>query len=259
MSLANQIIVVTGSTTGIGEAIARRAASQGARVMIHGTRERAARDVAESIRAANGEADYVVASLQEADAPARIIQQTIERWGGIDALINNAALTIRCDLEQADLEIFERTMAINVRAPLFLIREALPYFRQQGGGRVMNIGSINAYCGERPLLIYSMSKGAMMTMTRNLADAHGAEGLRVNQINVGWTLTPNEYALKRKEGLPENWHLQLPVSNAPSGRIFSPEEVAETVLYFLSSGAALINGAVLDLEQFPVIGRNPEK
>ena len=70
---------------------------------------------------------------------------------------------------------------------------------------MLNIGSINAYCGERNQLAYSISKGGLMTLTRNLADAHGTEGIRVNQLNVGWTLTPNEFALKMKEGLPEDW------------------------------------------------------
>ena len=77
---------------------------------------------------------------------------------------------------------------------------------------MLNIGSINAYCGERTMFAYSICKGGLMTLTRNLADAHGAEGIRVNQLNVGWTLTPNERALKMKEGLPEDWPSKLPRS-----------------------------------------------
>jgi NAD(P)-dependent dehydrogenase (short-subunit alcohol dehydrogenase family) len=150
-------------------------------------------------------------------------------------------------------------LAINLRAPLFLIRAALPHFRSQGKGRVLNIGSINSYCGERILLAYSISKGGLMTLTRNLADAHAAEGIQVNQLNVGWTLTPNEYKLKLEDGLPESWPYTLPKSVAPSGRIHSPEEIALAAIYFLSNEAALINGSVLDVEQFPVIGRNPTK
>ena len=99
-------------------------------------------------------------------------------------------------------------------------------FRKQGGGRILNIGSVNAYCGETNQCIYSACKGALMTLTRNLADAHGAEGIRVNQINPGWTLTPNERALKATEGLPSDWPSRLPVAYAPGGRLFSPDDVA---------------------------------
>ena len=98
-----------------------------------------------------------------------------------------------------------------------------------------------------------------MTLTRNLADAHGPEGLRVNHFNVGWTLTPNEYELKKKEGLPDDWPTRVPKAYAPSGRLLTPEEIAWAAVYFLSDEAALINGAVVELEQYPVIGRNPLK
>ena len=98
-----------------------------------------------------------------------------------------------------------------------------------------------------------------MTLTRNLADAHGAEGIRVHQFNLGWVLTPNEYALKMSEGLPEGWHTKVPKTYAPSGRLMSPADIAYAAVYFLSDEAALINGSVLDLEQYPMIGRNPVK
>lgn len=98
-----------------------------------------------------------------------------------------------------------------------------------------------------------------MTLTRNLADAHGAEQIYFNQLNVGWILTPNEFALKIREGLPEDWPSKLPKAFAPSGRLFSPQDVVWAAVFSLSDEAALINGAVLDVEQFPLIGRNPVK
>ena len=136
---------------------------------------------------------------------------------------------------------------------------ALPHFLKQRFGRVLNIGSMNAYCGERTMVVYSMCKGALMTMTRNLADAHGAEGIRINQLNVGWTQTPNETALKKTEGLPEDWPSRLPKTFAPAGRLLAPEDIAWAAVYFLSDEASLINGAILDMEQYPMIGRNPPK
>ena len=147
-------------------------------------------------------------------------------FGRIDGLVNNAAVKTRGGILDTDEEAFDRTVNVNLKAPFFLIRAAIPHFRRQGGGRVLNIGSINAYCGEISQCIYSACKGALMTLTRNLADAHGAEGIRVNQINPGWTLTPNERVLKATEGLPEDWPSRLPTEYAPGGRLFSPDDVA---------------------------------
>ena len=254
--LKEKVILVTGSGTGIGEGMARRFISEGALVMIH---DRHA-DVVQALASELGEcSSCVVGDLQDPKIPIGLIEQTVAHFGRIDGLVNNAAVKTRGGIEDTDEDAFDRTVAVNLRAPFFLIRAALPHFRKQGGGRILNIGSINAYCGETNQCIYSACKGALMTLTRNLADAHGTEGIRVNQINPGWTLTPNELALKATEGLPEDWPSRLPAAYAPGGRLFSPDDVASAAVYFLSDEAALVNGAVLDLEQYPMIGRNPAK
>jgi NAD(P)-dependent dehydrogenase (short-subunit alcohol dehydrogenase family) len=257
MRLKNKVILVTGSTTGIGEGMARKFAQEGARVVVHGLEEAAGRQVAADIVRQGGQAIYVPGPLTDPATPGQIIRSVVDHFGRIDGLVNNAASTTRGSLTTTDVKLFDHLMAVNLRAPLLLIQAALPHFQRQGGGRVLNIGSINSYCGHSNLLPYSISKAGLVTLTRNLADAHGAEGIRVNLFNVGWTLTPNEYELKKKEGLPENWPSQVPKSTAPSGRILSPEDIAWAAVYFLSDEAALINGATLDLEQYPLIGRFP--
>jgi NAD(P)-dependent dehydrogenase (short-subunit alcohol dehydrogenase family) len=256
MRLKDKVILVTGSTTGIGEGMARIFAREGARVMIHGRRKAAAEKLATEIGAGSS---YVLGSLEDAQTPARLITETVQHFGRIDGLVNNAAAITRSNLETTDSELFDRTVAVDLKAPFLLIQAALPFFRKQGTGRVLNIGSMNGYCGERNQFIYSICKGGLMTLTRNLADAHGTEGIRVNQLNVGWTLTPNEFALKMKEGLPEDWPTKVSKTYAPSGRILSPKDVAWAAVYFLSDEAALINGAILDVEQYPLIGRTPVK
>ena len=260
MRLKDKVILITGSTTGIGAGMARVCAREGARVIIHGTREAVGAKLVEEIRSAGGEAFFVAASLSDPDAASRLIDAAVAHGGGrLDGLVNNAAVMTRSDLETTTSQVFDDTMAINLRAPLLLIRAALPHFRRQGGGRVLNIGSVNGHCGERNQLAYSLSKAGMMTLTRNLADAYGAEGLRINALNVGWTLTPNEFELKKREGLPDDWPERLPRSLAPSGRLLSPEDIAWAAVYLLSDEAPLLNGGVLDFEQYPVIGRNPIK
>jgi NAD(P)-dependent dehydrogenase (short-subunit alcohol dehydrogenase family) len=259
MGLKDQVVLVTGSTTGIGEAIAHRAAGEGARVMVHGTREDAAREVVEAIRAKGGVAAYVVASLEEAGSAGVIMGRVIAEWGRIDVVVNNAATVPRATLETTSVELFDRIIAVNLRAPFLLAQAALPHFRRQGGGRVLNIGSINAYCGEKNLCVYSASKGALTTLTRNLADAYGIEGIRVNMLSPGWVLTKNEYETQLREGMPEDWPERLPKGLTPGGRLLMPEEIAAAAMYLLSHEAGLVNGTVMEIEQYPMIGRNPPK
>lgn len=254
--LSGKVILVTGSTTGIGEAMARAFVREGAKVMIHGLEI----DDSKSLSAELGDqTSFCGGPLEDPAVPAALIKETVHHFGGIDCLVNNAAAITRGNILTTEAEAFDRTITVNLRAPFLLVKAAFPHFLKQGGGRVLNIGSVNAYCGEPNQLAYSISKGGLMTMTRNLADAHGAEGLRVNQLNLGWTLTKNEYALKIREGLPNDWPGKVPRTFAPSGRLLSPDDIAWTAVHFLSDESALVNGAILDLEQYPVIGRNPVK
>jgi NAD(P)-dependent dehydrogenase (short-subunit alcohol dehydrogenase family) len=255
MRLQDKVIIVTGSTTGIGEAIARRVLAEGGRVVVHGRdAERGQAIVAE----APGRATFISADLADSTALPGIIEGAIKSFGKLDGLVNNAASTARNDLLHTDAAFFDRMMAINVRAPLLLIKAAYPHLKQSRGC-VLNIGSINAYTGESNLVAYSISKGALMTLSRNQADALCYEGIRVNHFNVGWVLTANEYKTKIADGLPQNWPEQLEPQYAPSGRIMRPEEIATAAVYWLSDESRPISGSVVELEQYPMIGRNPVK
>ena len=255
MRLKDKVILVTGSTTGIGEAIARRAVAEGARVLIHG---RDAKRGAAVVAELSGRAVLHVDDIGDPAAPARMIAAAIAAFGKLDALVNNAASVQRSNLANTDAALFDPIMAINVRAPLLLIRAALLHLKA-AQGCVLNIGSVNGYCGEANLLAYSISKGALMTLSRNLADALGRDGVRVNHFNVGWVLTPNEYRVKIADGLPSDWPERLDPTSAPTGRLIKPEEIAAAAVYWLADESGPISGSVLELNQYPVIGRNPQK
>jgi len=255
MRLKDKVILVTGSTTGIGEAIARRALDEGARVVVHGrSAERGQALVDEHA----GRAALAIGDLADPNVAPRLIEAAVDAFGRLDAIVNNAAWIVRSELQSTDAATFDMAMAVNVRAPLLLIQSAYRRLKQSRGC-VLNIGSINAYCGESNLLAYSVSKGALMTLSRNLADALCYDHIRVNHFNVGWVLTPNEYKTKIKDGLPENWPDTLEPQFAPSGRILKPEEIAAAAVYWLSDESRPISGSVVELEQYPVIGRNPTK
>lgn len=257
--LAGMVAVITGSTTGIGEAIARRFAAEGASVMIHGRNADGAHSVVEAIRSVGGEAQCFLADLADPASSEQLIDAAISAFGQLDVLVNNAAVTGRSTLESTDAAYFDSVIAVNLRAPLLLTRAALPHFRKRGCGRVINIGSINAYAGANNLLAYSISKGGLMTMSRNLASAHAQEGILFTHFNVGWVLTPNEYMLKLDEGFAEDWHLDTPREWAPSGALLSVDMIAHFALAFADPAGGPVNGTVLELEQFPVIGVNSSK
>jgi NAD(P)-dependent dehydrogenase (short-subunit alcohol dehydrogenase family) len=187
-----------------------------------------------------------------------LVGAAVSAFGRLDGLVNNAALVARSDLASTDAAFFDRMMAVNTRAPLLLIQAAYPHLKKNRGA-VLNIGSINAYSGEGNLLAYSISKGGLMTLSRNLADALCYDQIRVNHFNVGWVLTPNEYEQKIADGLPADWPEQVDPQFAPSGRILKPEEIAAAAVYWLSDESRPISGTVLELEQYPIVGRNPTK
>ena len=249
--LAGKVALVTGSTSGIGRGIAIRLASLGARIAVHGRDEAGARQTLAAIAQAGGEADWHRADLADAEACRGLVAFAVERFGALDVLVNNAALTTRGDIEHVPLDVVDSILAVNLRAPLLLIQAAIPHLRARGGGAVVNIGSVNAYVGEPKLCAYSVSKGGLMTLTKNAAATLNRDRIRVNQINVGWTLTEGEHKVKLLEGKGEDW-LADAEATRPWGRLLSPDDVANAVEYFVTDRSALVTGSVLDLEQYPV-------
>ncbi len=255
--LENHVVIVTGSCTGIGRAIAKRCVAEGARVVIHGLE----RELGEGVVAELG-ADQAALHIEDLTVEGcadRLVKLAMERFGQLDAVVNNAALVKAGNIHDTDAAAFTRMLDVNVLAPYLLIRAALPELRKTHGC-VLNIGSVNAYSGEPNLMPYSVSKGALMTLTRNLGDTlHREDGVRVNQINPGWVLTENEAQRKREHGLRDDWFKDLPRVYAPAGRILKPEEIAAAAVYWLAPECGPISGQVVDLEQHPFIGRNPPK
>ena len=255
--LEQKVIIVTGSTTGIGKAIALRCAAEGASVVITGLEE----DWGEAVVQEIGQQRAILhaADICDDGVPLRLVQLAVDTFGKLDAIVNNAAVVASSNIHTTNKKFLARIFDVNTIAPFELIKAALPELSKRRGC-VLNIGSVNAWCGEPNLLAYSMSKGALMTMTRNLGDTlHRENGIRVNQINPGWVLTETEILRKKEHGLAEDWYKKLPSVYAPAGRILWPSEIAAAAVYWLSDESGPISGQVMDLEQHPFIGRNPPK
>jgi NAD(P)-dependent dehydrogenase (short-subunit alcohol dehydrogenase family) len=250
-TLQHKVALVTGSSSGIGRGIAEHFASLGATVVVHGRDERETLAVRERIRAAGGNAASCIADLADVEACRGVVRFAVEQFGGVDVLVNNAASVARGYIEDAPVELWDATMAVNLRAPFLCLQEAVKSMKLRGGGSIVNIGSVNAYIGEPKLGPYSVSKGGLMTLTRNAAASLNRYRIRVNQLNVGWTLTEGEERVKRAEGKGPEW-LQEAIATRPFGRLLSPHDIALAAAYFASDDSALITGAVTDLEQYPV-------
>jgi NAD(P)-dependent dehydrogenase (short-subunit alcohol dehydrogenase family) len=249
--LDGKIAVVTGSTSGIGRGIAEHFAGLGADVVVHGLNRDDGLETVRRVKAAGRRAEYVDGNLTSEEVCRGLIRFAVERFGGLDILVNNAGDVGRGDVEHIPVARFDTIMAVNLRAPFILLQESIPHMRARGGGSVINIGSILAYVGEPKLGAYSVSKGGLMTLTRNAASLLNRDRIRVNQINVGWTLTEGEHKVKLLEGKGEDWLVEA-VATRPWGRLLSPDDVANAVEYFATDKSALVTGAVMDLEQYPV-------
>lgn len=252
MLLKNKRILVTGASHGIGKAIALFCVAQGAHVFLHGRDEAALSTLSKEL---GGQTSYHAIDLSEKKSACILVETAANHFDGLDGLVNNAGIFPRTTWDEASTDLFDKIMTVNVRKPMLLSQAAITQFIKQGcAGSIVNIGSINAYCGQTDLLIYSMSKGALMTMTRNLADSLSEHNIRVNQLNVGWTATETEKRLKVEE-LGEDWESRVPKTYAPQGQILKPEHIAPHVAFWLSDLSAPCTGAVYEVEQYPIIGR----
>jgi NAD(P)-dependent dehydrogenase (short-subunit alcohol dehydrogenase family) len=235
----------------MGEGIARLFASEGARVVVSDIDEVNGVAVATGIVSDGGESIFERADVQvEADCRA-LIDRAVEVYGRIDVLVNNAAINTRGNIENTGAELWDKIFATNVRSAFLCMQQAVLYMKQQRGGSIINIGSVNAYIGEPKLMAYSASKGALMTLTRNTASYLNQYRIRVNQINPGWTLTPSERLVKLAEGKGEGW-VEEAVRTRPFGRLLFPRDIGLAALYFASDESECVTGSVLDLEQYPV-------
>jgi NAD(P)-dependent dehydrogenase (short-subunit alcohol dehydrogenase family) len=250
-ALADRISVVTGSTSGIGRGIAEHFARLGSHIVVHGRDRDDGLETVRRVKAAGRDAEYFDGDLTSEEVCRALIRFAVERFGGLDVLVNNAADTGRGDLERMPVSRWDAIMAVNLRAPFILLQESIGPMRARGGGSVVNIGSVLAYVGEPKLGAYSVSKGGLMTLTKNAAALLNRDRIRVNQINVGWTLTEGERRVKREqEGKGEEWIAEA-VATRPFGRLLAPLDIAYAAAYFASNESECVTGSVLDLEQYP--------
>lgn len=195
-------------------------------------------------------AEFVRADLGDLDEARAVIAAADRAFGRIDILVNAAGITDRGTISDTTPDVFERMMAVNLRAPFFLIQDAAAVMRRgRTEGTIVNILSMSAHGGQPFLSPYSISKGALATLTKNAAFSLMAWRIRVNGLNLGWMDTPGEDRIMRLyHGAQDGWR-ERAAAEQPFGRLIEPAEAARAVAFLASAESGMMTGAIIDYDQ----------
>ena len=246
-----KIAVITGSTQGLGAAVARLLAERGAEgIVICGRNKTRGEAKAKEIAAAYGTKTIFVQGEQSKVEDCRaIIAAADKAFGGIDVLVNCAADTRRGTILSTTPELYDDLFNTNVRGPFFLIQDVLKVMiREKIEGTIVNIGSMSAKAGQPFLTAYCATKGALSTITENVAFSVLRNRIRVNALNIGWMASDGENAIQQVDGNPPDW-LEKAAPQQPFGRLIDPNEVARAVAFLASDESGLMTGSVIQYDQ----------
>lgn len=246
-----KIAVITGGTQGLGAAIARLFAAAGAAgIAIVGRGVDKGRKVAAAITEETGvPVEMIAADLANVEDVQAIMSAVDKAFGRVDILVNAAGLTDRGNLLNTTPEMFDRMFAVNTRAPFFLMQDAVKLMSREGvKGTMVNIGSTSEHAGQPFIAPYCASKAALATLTRNSGFALMRNGIRVNQLDIGWMNSDNERALQEAEQGDAGF-IDRMAATMPFGRLLEPAEVAKAVLWMASDDSGMMTGAVIHFDQ----------
>jgi NAD(P)-dependent dehydrogenase (short-subunit alcohol dehydrogenase family) len=237
--LDGKIAIITGAASGIGKTTARRVAAEGARTVVADLDAAGAKQVADEIYAAGGEATGVHADLGDNDSVRAMVEATVAAYGGVDILHNNAAATRLAatrdlPVSAADPDVWDETMRVNLRGALVAIQAAAPHMIARGGGSVINTASGSGLTGDLANPAYGASKAALVSLTRYAATEFGKQGIRCNAISPGFIV------IGEKPGR-ETVHATM-LRHALTSRLGRPEDIAALVVFLASDESAFITG-----------------
>ena len=251
LAMAGKVAVVTGGTQGLGEATAHLFAERGAQGLVICGRNRSNGERVKSALESKGtKTVYAEADLARVEDCRAVIAAADETFGRVDVLVNAAAITDRGTIFDTSPELFDRMFAVNVRAPFFLMQDAARLMRREKTkGAIVNIISMSGHGGQTFITAYCASKGALITLTKNVAFSVMRDGVRVNGLCIGWMDTPGEdRIMKTYHGAKEGW-LKEAESKLPFGRLIKPDEVARAVAYLVTDESGLMTGSIIDFDQ----------
>ncbi len=243
--------IITGSTQGIGEAIARKLISKGlSNLIICGRNNNKGNKLSDELTELGCNTIYVQSDLSKLEDCNKIIDTAIKSFQTIDILVNSAGTTDRGTLIDTSPELFDKIFAVNVRAPFFLMSGVVQnMIKNNNSGSILNIISMSSHGGQPKLSAYSTSKGALATLTKNAAFAYMRNNIRVNGLNIGWSDTPGEHSIQiNNDKAPDNWLIEAE-KDQPLGRLIKPQEIAEVSNFILSAKSGMMTGVIMDYDQ----------
>jgi dihydroanticapsin dehydrogenase len=239
--LAGKVCIVTGAGSGIGRASAIRFAEEGARVTAVDIDREA---VEATVRSIGAEAVAVQADVSVAAQVKTYTDSTVERWGGLHVVFNNAGVNLPGVFHEATDEVIDRTLNVNVKGCIYGCRYAIPYMLAGGGGSLINTTSVNGLVAEPFLAIYATSKGAIVMLSKGIALDYAKQGIRCNALAPGWVDTPINYAHAEMLGGLEEVYATID-SFQPIGRPGTPREIAHVALFLASDESSFVTGSVI--------------
>ncbi|MBT8434541.1 MAG: glucose 1-dehydrogenase [Gammaproteobacteria bacterium] len=238
--LDNKVALVTGASKGIGEAMAYALAGFGARVVVSSRKQEAVDEVADSFRTDGLEATGIAANMGKIGDIQSLVDKTVKIYGGLDIIINNAAANpVFGPLQDTDAGAFEKIIDVNLKAPFELCKRAYPVMKQRGGGSIIHISSIGGLTPETGIGIYSVSKAAIINLTKAMAQDWGADNIRVNAICPGLIKTKFSEALWNDEQSHDRF-----IKRIPLGRIGEPDDIAGLAVYLASAASSYCTGGI---------------
>ncbi len=253
--LADRVVLVSGGTSGLGAAIARAAAREGALVAVTGRRREPGEALAAELSAGQNGASgtkalFIQADIAEAGQARACVTAAVAGFGRVDSLVNAAGLTSRGTLLDTTPELFDAHIAVNLKAPFFLMQAVVAdLVARRAPGTIVNVLSMSGHGGQPYLAPYVAAKAGLAGLTRNAAHAHRWDRIRINGVNIGWTDTEGEDATQRRfHGAGDDWREQVGAS-LPMGKLGQPDEIADFVVFLLSDRSGVVTGSVIDWDQ----------
>lgn len=242
--LKDKVAIVTGSTSGIGIGIARLYAAEGAKVVICGRRKEKGEVVVEQIRSAGGEATYHFLDLTDFATIEKLIDDTAESYGKIDILVNNAANVGLPDgrVDELTLEMWDAIFNSDLRGAFYAIKCVLPHMQKNGGGSIVNIGSMASCGGDLGATAYSCAKAGVDMLTSSVALQYGKENIRCNCVRPGLIVTPQNEAVVSEQ------LRQIFLSNIEVNRYGCPEDIGHACVFFGSDESAFVTGQIINVD-----------
>jgi NAD(P)-dependent dehydrogenase (short-subunit alcohol dehydrogenase family) len=253
MKLEGKVALITGGSSGIGSATAEMFAEEGAKVVITGRSQERGEQVAQAIRDAGGEAMFIRSDVRAADDCRQAVEQTLQRFGQIDVLFNNAGVFYPKTVPDMTIEEWDETIDSSLKGTFLMSKYALPSMIERGSGAIINNSSGWGILGGNEAAAYCAAKGGLVVMTKAMAMDHGRHGIRVNCVCPGDTVTPMATDDAEKRGM--EWEDYVADgSDRPLGRMGTADEIARAVLFLACDDSSFITGESLVVDGGGVAG-----